>query len=717
VLSAERRLTLRELTWLRPSYIIPRHDFVKEALIPCLEVADTYRCMAGFFDSGALRDMAPGLAQYIARPGKVVKLIASPYIDGDDQQAIKRGLKTPLQVLEQTLLELCGTAEVSESALVAHTLHCLAYLIASKRLQMKVSFVPGGLFHPKVWIFDQGDDLIVLHGSSNLTSPGLTHNVEQVSVARSWRDQDQAATVSELVDEFESLWHRQRSYAEVVDLPVAVERQLLRLLRTAPPTPDQFWEAWRHDEANGIVETESSVPPSTPARKSFDIPRGLNYYSGDFAHEGRAVEAWEAAGRRGVIELATGAGKTVTALITAQRLHSEKGRLLLVIAAPYLPLVEQWRDEAQLFGLSPVVPNDASGRRSRLAEVEGSVRRLNNGLSPVETLIVSHDMLCDQEFQAILQHCSCASMLIGDEVHNLGRDMFVDSPPYFFEARLGLSATPIRQYDSEGTDALFAYFGPVVFKFTLADAIGVCLVPYNYFVHPIELTHDEVHAYAELTRKLRRAGWVGSAGNFEFNDQVQQLLIKRRAVLEQAEGKLAALEHLLTETGTRQIHHSLVYASAKGHRQLERINKILTRLGIYFHQLTAEENAQPRLAADILRAFAIGRLQVLTAMRVLDEGVNIPEIETAYIVASTTVEREWVQRRGRVLRKCDAIGKTSATIHDFLVIPPSVADDDTRSIVRGELSRISEFASLAANAGAPDGAFRVVQGIINRFFV
>jgi superfamily II DNA or RNA helicase len=139
-------------------------------------------------------------------------------------------------------------------------------------------------------------------------------------------------------------------------------------------------------------------------------------------------------------------------------------------------------------------------------------------------------------------------------------------------------------------------------------------------------------------------------------------------------------------------------------------------MGVRFHQLTAEETSQPALAAQLLAAFATGQLQVLTAMRVLDEGVNIPEIETALIVASTTVQREWVQRRGRVLRKCPAIGKRSATIHDFLVLPPALDEGDVRGMIRSELARVQEFAILASNAGAPAGAYRVLQDVLNRFF-
>jgi superfamily II DNA or RNA helicase len=715
LLQTQARLHLRELTWIRPSYIIPRHDFVSEALVPCLEVADSYRCMAGFFDSGALRDMAPGLAQYIARPGQTMRLIASPFINATDQEAIRKGLKTPVRVLEETLLLLCGSSEVSESALVAHTLDCLAYLIASKRLLMKVSLVPGGLFHPKVWIFEDDGEVLVLHGSSNLTSPGLLHNVEQVTVSRSWRGDDQLSTVKMLVDEFEALWNHQRSYAEVFDLPEAVERELLRRMPSSAPTPDEFWAAWQEDKRRGIVDSASStVERAISASPRFAIPSELNYLSGDFAHQGRAVDAWEAAGRRGILNMATGSGKTVAALISAQRLYTEKGALLLVIGAPYLPLIEQWREETRDFGVTATVPNDKSSRRARLAEVEGAVRRLNNSISTIEMLVVSHEMLCDADFQAIVDRCKPTKMLIGDEVHNLGRDTFIEHPPFSFEARLGLSATPIRQYDSEGTDALFSYFGPVIFEFTLKDAIGVCLVPYDYYVHPVELTHQEAHQYAELTRKLMKAGWAGGAA---IDDHVQRLLVARRRVLEQAESKLDALAGLLRGNKPSKIHHALIYASAKGRAQLTAINLMLGRMGVYFHQLTAEETSQPRLAGEVLEAFAKGQLQVLTAMRVLDEGVDIPEIETAYIVASTTIEREWIQRRGRVLRKCPAIGKSFATIHDFLVLPPTTTGDDIKGLVRGELERIQEFASVADNAGSPGGAYRLVQEIVNRYFV
>lgn len=330
--------------------------------------------------------------------------------------------------------------------------------------------------------------------------------------------------------------------------------------------------------------------------------------------------------------------------------------------------------------------------------------------------MVSHDMLCDADFNAILGKADVPMMLIGDEVHNLGRPTFIQNPPDYFTSRLGLSATPVRQYDPEGTDALTQFFGDVVFQFTLADAIGVCLVPYDYFLHPVYLTDLEGQTYLELTQKIRKMGWQASDSNPDLHERIQRLQIRRRAVLEKAASKVDILRDLLTAAGPRRVHHTLVYASAKGREQLVQVNELLGRLNVHFHQLTAQETAQPALAKSLLDSFARGQLQVLTAMKVLDEGVNIPQIETAYILASSTVEREWVQRRGRVLRKCDEIGKKSATIHDFLVLPPLGSDDDTRGLLRAELGRAREFAALAQNAGAPQGPLAQVQSVINDYF-
>lgn len=708
-------MTLRDLR-LRPVYIVPRDDLIGEVLVPCLRCTQTLECMFGYFGSGALADLAPGLAEYLNRPTGDTRLIISPHLQPQDLTAIEEGLSTPAAILERRLLELLGEAVVSESALVHHTLECMAYLIATARLEIKVSFLPDGQFHDKVWFFRDLSGRAVVSGSSNLTRSGLARNHEQVRVERSWETDDQRLAIEELSDEFEALWDGRRKYAVCLDLPVAVRERLIREYRPGnPPNVRDFEAALRHDYEDRLVK-EPGAAQSSP-RPTFHVPAKLQWEDGPYRHQGVAVRAFEAADRRGVLEMATGAGKTIAALIAAHRLYKAEERLLIVIAAPTLPLVAQWRGEAQEFGLEPIVPGESTGA-AKLRVAERAVRQLIMRTSDVECLVVTHHLLCDADFQSVLARYRGPILLVGDEVHNLGREAFLENRPDFIRFRLGLSATPIRQYDEIGTTALFEYFGGVVYEFTLEDAIGVCLVPYDYFVHVVRLTDDEMEDYRELTAKIKRVAWQISDSD-DANDDLQILLNRRRKVLENATGKLTALRDELAGRDRREVRHMLIYATDKGPEQLEGVNRLLQELGLRAHQLTAEETQDGWLVRRVLEAFRDGAIQVLTAKRVLDEGFNVPEIAEALILASTTVERQWVQRRGRILRPCKATAKDHAVLHDFLVLPPEAlngVDEDTRKLIQGEVNRIREFARLARNAAAEGGPRATLQPIILEYF-
>ena len=303
-------------------------------------------------------------------------------------------------------------------------------------------------------------------------------------------------------------------------------------------------------------------------------------------------------------------------------------------------------------------------------------------------------------------------MLIADEAHNLGSEGFMANPPEFFDYRLGLSATPVRQYDETGTEALFGFLGQVVFRFGLEEAIGKCLVEYDYYVHPVELTTDEMDRWSSLSARIKQNAW--RLDGEDRNDFIAKLLRDRRAILENAANKIDVLAECLSREDLRSLRHTLVYTSDKAPAQLESVNALVKRLGILFHQLTYEETANISETRRILRTFQEGTLRVLTAKRVLDEGINIPQIQKAFILASTTVERQWVQRRGRLLRRCEDIGKTHSVIHDFVALPPEAEeiDDDARSLIRSELLRVQEFARLARNAGKADGPLLVVDKLI-----
>ena len=705
---------LSDIPGIQPIYFLPDDNLAEDVLIPCLAAAGTFDCMVGYFSSRSFAQLAPGLASFLEDPERTLRLIVSPFLTQADREAIENGLKSETGIVEESM----ATLLVSEEGIVRHTFRCLSYLIAHKRLTMKIALMKDAQFHLKAWIVTQGGERLAAHGSGNFTEAGLTKNYEQITVSRSWIDPNQDHIVTSLQDKFTALWERKEPSCHIYDLPSAVEN---RILRDYPVDRQPTEQDYRDlvDQKGGFNQEEiwGLNAAVDEEYNNFAIPPNLTYRDGEYAHQGKAVDAWCANDFRGILEMATGSGKTIAAMVAAKHLHEQHQPLLIVIAAPYLPLIDQWCEEVQAFGITPVNLTNASGASARRKLIAKSRRRLRHRRSDVEVLVATHDTLCDPDFIDAASQDDVPKLLIADEVHNLGRESFVAGPPTCFEHRLGLSATPVRQYDPEGTVLLTDYFGEIVFSFPLEQAIGVCLVPYDYYVHTVYLTEDETDLWMGLTEKIKRmTSWQDNEDRSEY---IEKLLRDRRLILEAAHNKMDMLERLLDAAGPRSLQNTLIYATDKDPDQLNSVNALLRRRGVLFHQLTAEETRDKKTMRKILKSFQSGTLRVLTAKRVLDEGVNVPEITTAYILASTTVERQWIQRRGRILRKCAALDKLHATLHDFLVLPPTLddaEDRDARTMVKQELSRVMEFASIARNAGKSDGASATIHKVVKQYF-
>ncbi|MCH7535546.1 MAG: DEAD/DEAH box helicase family protein [Bacteroidetes bacterium] len=675
--------------------------------------------MSGFFNSKALRELAPGLAPFIANEQSIMRLLISPQLSDSDAEAIEKGYAEPIEVLKNWLMDVFSIRAIDESAISEHTLACLAYLISTKRIDIKIVLVDQGLFHPKVKIFSDGSVRLAVHGSANITRAGLLQNFEQVSISTSWGSVEQTETVNILANTFEDLWNNTNVFKALsYKFPDAIANDLIAAYDiNKPPDFEDFINAWEKDSQSKIHEDLKIYKPKSielSPDQDFKIPKHLVYEEGDFSHQGKAIIAWEESRYKGILQMATGSGKTITSLICAHRLYEKMERLLIVVAAPYLPLIYQWTQEAQNFGLLPVVPNTKSARKDKMALVTRSIRNLKLGIKDVLLLVVTNEMLTDSEFGTIISSYPEGKLLIADEVHNLGTKSFLGATPNYFDYRLGLSATPVRQYDEEGTEGLLSFFGPAVFEFSLAEAIGKCLVPYDYHIHSIYLTEEEAEEWLILTNKIKKMHWYGDGETSgEIDSILSSLLNRRRRVIEQAQGKIAALEEILGAEPRNEIRHTLVYTSDKYRGQLEQVNDLLkNNLKIKFHQLTAEETST-KMAKTILSQFASGKIQIITAMRVLDEGVDLPEVSTAFILASTTIMRQWVQRRGRVLRKCPAINKAKATVHDFVVLPPDT--EDLKPVLTAELTRALEFAGLASNGYSDNGVFGTISNIMDKY--
>ena len=706
----ESIMNFRSLSDIKPLYFLPKDPFPEEVLIPAFRMSEKADCMMGFFSSEALSNLAPGLATYINSKYNF-RLIISPFLREDDLEAIKNGIRSPEEIANDLLESLI----ITDDLLQQHTLKCLSYLLRVGRIEIKIALMKYALFHPKVWLFESSNDAIAAHGSSNMTLAGIKRNFEQISVSMSWIDPTQRYIIDKFRYKFNRLWDEKEDECYVISIPRALQEQIFRSYPTEhPPNELEYLALYRKaiekkNDDSLIKETQKEW-----CKLKFVIPQWIKYESGPFGHQGRAVDAWCSANFRGILEMATGSGKTIAAMISAFKAYEKNRPLLIVVSAPYIPLINQWCGEIGLFNLKTTNLSEANNAAERVKSIQQVKRRLRTGITDVEAIVVTHTTLCSEDFFNAISSFDCKRLLIADEAHNLGRPAFINNLPEYYEFRLGLSATPVRQYDEEGTEAISNFLGPVAFRFTLEEAIGKCLVGYDYHVHLCHLSKNEMDQWYDLTERIKKSAWRTENG--KPDDYLAKLFRDRRELLETVQSKVEILSSLLDKLDINSLKYTLIYASDKGPEQLEQINHLLRDRGVLFHQLTAEETANHDETKQIIQSFQEGLIQVLTAKRVLDEGVNIPQICQAFILASTTVERQWTQRRGRLLRTCNAIGKTHSIIHDFIAVPPDIKDgldSDARSLIRSELSRIHEFASLARNAGREDGPLKIIDELVN----
>jgi DNA phosphorothioation system restriction enzyme len=417
-----------------------------------------------------------------------------------------------------------------------------------------------------------------------------------------------------------------------------------------------------------------------------------------------AVANWFANQGRGTLKMATGTGKTITALAIATELYNKINLQVLLVICPYCHLVNQWARESEKFCLKPILAFDSA--RSWQNKLAAGLYEVRVGDPAFLTIITTNATLMSDSLQSQLRYFPEKTLIIGDEVHNLGAPRLGQSLPRNIGLRLALSATPERHFDEQGTEAILDYFGPVLQpELTLADAIRKkALVHYLYYPILVELTEAETRKYSRLTQKIGWALWGDE--KVEENDALTSLLMQRARLIGAAANKLIALRELMIHR--LDTSHTLFYcgdgaleggARRNNNRQLTETAKLLgSELGYRVNTYTA---ATPLAERERLRRqFESGELQGLVAIRCLDEGVDIPAIRNAVILASSSNPRQFIQRRGRILLPHP--GKERATLFDMIVLPPDLGRETLeveRNLLRKELKRFLEFADLADNAG------------------
>lgn len=679
---------------LGPNYRSEHSDLVGQLFQPLLERATDYARAVGYFSSGSLAAVADGLDTYAQRGG-TVRLIASPHLSRADVEEIERGYAFR-EVLERSVV---SALDADISAHEVASLGLLGSLIAKGQLNIKLAYVRRGesvgIYHEKIGFFrDANGDVVAMSGSANETYSGLLANFETVEVYRSWEPGDDRRA-ARIVEDFERLWSNTTAGLAVIDFPEAARRKLIEYAEQSATT-------------SGQGGPQTLKPP-------LDLePR---------PYQRDAVLTWLRNSGRGILKMATGTGKTKTALFAASqiaRVQREREQpLALLIIAPYQHLVDQWIEELSRFGVRGLGIYEDSDRWLPLAQRQIEAATL--GEREIVALVATNASFSLARFQSLLRSLNLTLIVIADEAHNLGSERFVKLLPANATYRLALSATPERWFDEWGTAALVDYFGPVVYELGLGEAIDMgALCHYRYLPRLVELTADETALYQEISVKI--AALLASGEDLDDPDSPIGNLLRRRAgVLGHAEGKLPLLK--LDITNRASMWAQLIYC-AEGRRpqedsdesgptQIEQVISLVgVGLGLSIHPYTSET---PRaLRPQLLRRFTAERdLRFLAAMRCLDEGVDIPDARLAYLLASSSNPRQFIQRRGRILRP--APGKTHAEILDYLAYPSAEVDSGSeieRSLMRRELARAAEFAKLADNYGE---ALEVLRPLKERY--
>jgi superfamily II DNA or RNA helicase len=635
--------------------------------IPALEHARRYDRSAGFFSSGLVA-LAPIAFSHFIQSGGRIRLICSPNFTATDIAAIKSEVNFSQISRDQVLKDLETLVEGKDESRILTTL--LSSLIAADILDLRIA-VPNssrGLFHDKVGIFTDLNRHVSFVGSANETMAAWSgfDNHEQIEVFTSWHNEDTLARTREHQKLFDELWAGVRRGWKIMD-PRDGKDLLNRMVKPI-------------DVDVAIEQVRERIPRKKHSQSKSE-QREL------MPHQIEVMEDWERHNRRGVISFATGGGKTLAGIEGVRRWTSEGKPALCLV--PSTILHKQWIKELQmeLPDRQIVLLGAGNSLKGRESVFRTAFSQQNGELGKV--ILSTYSMACRNEFLDLIS-VEQDTLICADEVHNIGANETQNIMHRVqFGARIGLSATPARKGSADETSLIQEYFGETLHPlFTIKDAIAAKrLVPYNYFFRTVTLLPKEEEDWMELTQKIKKTVAMNK-GKFPTDKKeaafFANLLIKRAAIIKGASQKTELAREVLQEKfveGDRW----LVYCQDQF--QMGRVKAELTgaKYPILDYHQAMEGDASRTLE------FFTREGGVMLAIKCLDEGVDIPEINRALILASSTNPREYIQRRGRVLRSRD--DKYSADIYDVLVL-----DANGMLLSPGEAERAIEFAEEAQNS-------------------
>ena len=723
----------------------------------CLCNSTQFDLMLGFFSSSAINVLADGFASFLYNGGRM-NLIVNDILTEQDKKAIANGeLDTPIPFFN---LEDIENLRDTLSERDAHFFDCLAWLIRNDRLEIKIVAPKDGIgiSHTKTGVFSDGLNKVGFDGSCNFSRSALVDNIESLTISCDWDGTIASATVNEIRNEFNNVFCGQdesvvfisadkvRTYIaesfknkELKDL-LEDEYKFIQQDIANVSLPKTVKKAL--DKAKNKVEIEiekikkqgESVEPIDFGKPKFP------YESGPREYQKQAFEKWKNNKQKGLFAMATGTGKTITSLNCLLEIFNKLGYYKAIILVPTITLVEQWEIECKKFNFNTIIKvcSKYNNWKSEVANLR--LLEMTNPDNKLSYIIISTyaSFVRSNVFMELNQFPKNKLLLIADEAHNMGGSLMANRlNDIKYLRRIGLSATPERQFDDAGNCKLMNFFGcenGYTFEYSMAEAIEKgALCRYYYYPHIVKLTDDEMTEYVELTKKIVK---IMGFQDSESQERLKMLLLKRKRIIHKASNKLYVFHQIIKQRMAEKgnLKYTLVYvpegnkpdnfeadiydqydtitSDPESEHMIDDFTRIVRDMDshIIVRQFTSESKERDVM----LKEFADGSIDVFVSMKCLDEGVDVPRSELAIFCASTGNPRQFIQRRGRVLRTHK--DKRFAVIHDLIVIPENVFNEECytleRNLVQSELRRVRDFALLSENLNDTDNE---LQEVLNHY--
>lgn len=685
-------------------------DFFTEALIE----SSTFDLGLGFFSSSGIRSLSYGFALFIANGGKM-RVVMNHILSQEDKEIIEKGQKHLVEDFENHILFDIKKLVETLSKEDEQFFRCLSYLISINRIEFVATVsTKGGLGHDKYGIFkDEKGNKVAFIGSANFSQSALELNGETITVFTSPDDDKRIAEYQAL---FDQSWENDTPH--LVHIPIEHVKTFIREKFPKTSLTNLLEEGINLRENIGI---DNNIPAKYCKPISRRILDKIEFKELEprfpFPEERRiqidAYSAWIENGKKGIFAMATGSGKTVTALNCIRKQYKENGYYKAIIVVPTQALAIQWEHETKSFNYQNIVSTHSDKDWKNILSRYITRSLLDSTKSII--LITTYATFNRNDIQSFLKKVRGVETFIyvADEAHNIGSQNSLNHLPEMINWRIGLSATPERIYDDLGSEKLYEFFNSkppkYTYRYTMKQAIeeGI-LCHYDYYPIFIELTSSEMEEYERISDQLRK---YIDADTGKYKPDAEKLLLKRKRIIHKAEKKKIAISDLLEELRQKQkLDYTFVFVP-EGYEPDYSINdsyninqddvhiideyaQMFKEHGYSYHKYISGLDDAP----SILQNFADGDIQILLSMKCLDEGVDIPRAEHAIFCSSTGNPRQFVQRRGRVLRKCK--GKEKAKIWDLIVTPPNILDESNsieRNLFLNEVKRIINFAALADN--------------------